>query len=77
MLISKIYGAGASKDIEKERYKKKRYKKKRRKLKALLRAGKISKVAYQARIKAAGKRKKAADLLDVPGTVRGYGEFRR
>ena len=72
MLISKIYGAGASKDIEKERYKKKR-----RKLRALLRAGKISKVAYQARIKMAGKRKKGPDLLDAPGTVRGYGEFRR
>ena len=72
MLISKISGAGASKDIEKERYKKKR-----RKLRALLRAGKISKDAYQARIQAAGKRKKAPDLLDVPGTVRGYGEYRR
>ncbi len=72
MLISKIYGAGASKDIVKERYKKKR-----RKLKALLREGKISKAAYQARLTAAGKRKKAPDLLDAPGTVRGYGEFRR
>ena len=72
MLISSIYGSNApNKAADKKRNKR------RRKLRALLRAGKISKAAYQARLNRSGKRKRGGGLLDSSLTVRGYGEFRR
>lgn len=69
MLISHIYSAAGTSNYEKEQQKKKR-----RKLKALLRAGKISKETYDKRL---SQKKKRLDLLKLPITVRGYGNSGR